>query len=165
VQDGALGIAQALSLSQDFIGRDKFVVILGDNIFTDEISSEIEAFKNGSEEARIFLKEVSDPGRFGVAELVSNRIIGIEEKPKKPKSKYAVTGIYMYTSGVFDIIRGLKPSGRGEYEITDVNNEYIKRGSLAYSILKNDWTDAGTFDSLYRASTLVREFEERSKSN
>ncbi|MBI3051408.1 dTDP-4-dehydrorhamnose reductase [Candidatus Woesearchaeota archaeon] len=157
VQDGAGGIAQALSLCEDFVARDKFVVILGDNIFTDRIGAELEAFKNGSEEARILLKEVDDAYRFGVAELQSKRIIGIEEKPAKPKSNLAVTGIYMYSPNVFDIIRGLKPSARGEYEITDVNNQYIKRGTLAYSILKGHWTDAGTFDSLYRASTLVRE--------
>ena len=161
VQDGALGIAQALSLAEEFIGREKFVVVLGDNIFTDEIAGEIEAFKNGSEEARIFLKEVPDAERFGVAELQGNRIIGIEEKPKKPKSSLAVTGIYMYKPNVFDIIRSLKPSARGEYEITDVNNEYIRRGTLAYSIMKGHWTDAGTFDSLFRASSLVRESEKK----
>ncbi|MBI3034102.1 dTDP-4-dehydrorhamnose reductase [Candidatus Woesearchaeota archaeon] len=162
VQDGALGIAQALSLSEDFVGNDKFVAILGDNIFTDDISGEIEAFKNGTESARIFLKEVGDAERFGVAELQGNRIIGIEEKPRKPKSRYAVTGIYMYNPDVFEIIRALKPSARGEYEITDVNNEYIRKGTLAYSFLNGHWTDAGTFDSLYRASTVVRE-DERGK--
>ncbi len=164
VQDGALGIAQALSLAEDFVDRDKFVVILGDNIFTDDIKTEIEAFKNGTEEARIFLKEVNDAERFGVAELQGNRIIGIEEKPKKPKSRLAVTGIYMYSPNVFDIIRALKPSGRGEYEITDVNNQYIKRGTLAYSVLKGHWTDAGTFESLYKATTLVRQNEEQLKN-
>ncbi len=163
VQDGALGIANALSLSSDFIGKDKFVVILGDNIFTDDITCEIEAFKNGSEEARIFLKEVPDAERFGVADLKGNRIVGIEEKPKVPKSRLAVTGIYMYSPNVFDIIRNLQPSGRGEYEITDVNNEYIKRGTLAYSIMKGHWTDAGTFESLYRATMLVRQGLENKK--
>ncbi len=157
VQDGALGIANALSLAEDFVGKDKFVVILGDNIYTDEITGEIESFKNGSEEARIFLKEVPDAERFGVADLKGNRIIGIEEKPKVPKSRLAVTGIYMYNPNVFGIIRNLKPSLRGEYEITDVNNEYIKRGTLAYSIMRGHWTDAGTFESLFRATTLVKE--------
>ena len=127
--------------------------------FTDDIGADIESFKNGSEEARIFLKEVSDVGRFGVPELQGGRIVGIEEKPASPKSRFAVTGIYMYSPSVFDIIRGLKPSARGEYEITDVNNEYIKRGTLAYSVLNGHWTDAGTFDSLFRASKLVRENE------
>ncbi len=157
VQDGALGIAQALSLAEDFVGKEKFVVVLGDNIFSDDITGEIEAFKNGSEEARIFLKEVPDAERFGVAELQGNRIIGIEEKPRKPKSRLAVTGIYMYRPNVFDIIRSLKPSARGEYEITDVNNIYISRGTLSFSILKGHWTDAGTFESLFRATTLVKE--------
>lgn len=163
VQDGALGIANALALAEDFVGKDRFVVILGDNIFSDDITGEIHAFKNGSEEARIFLKEVNDAERFGVAELQGNRIIAIEEKPKKPKSNLAVTGIYMYSPSAFDVIRSLKPSARGEYEITDVNNEYIKRGTLAFSVLKGHWTDAGTFESLYRASTLVREMGAKGK--
>ncbi len=163
VQDGALGIANALSLAEDFVGRDKFVVVLGDNIFTDDIGSEIETFKNGSEEARIFLKDVDDAERFGVAELQGNRIIGIEEKPKKPKSRLAVTGIYMYCPSAFDIVRNLSPSARGEYEITDLNNEYIKRGTLAYSIMKGHWTDAGTFESLFRATTLVKEGEKKKR--
>ncbi len=157
VQDGALGIANALALCEDFVGEDKFVVILGDNIFSDSITPEIEAFKNGSEEARIFLKEVDDAQRFGVANIANKRIVGIEEKPKDPKSRFAVTGIYMYGPDAFDIIRSLKPSARGEYEITDLNNEYIRRGSLAYSVLKGHWTDAGTFESLYRATNLVRD--------
>lgn len=161
IQDGALGIANALSLAEDFVGKDKFIVILGDNIFTDDITGEMEAFKNGSEESRIFLKEVPDAERFGVAELKGNRIVGIEEKPKNPKSGLIVTGIYMYTPGVFDIIRSLKPSARGEYEITDVNNDYIRRGTLAYSIMKGHWTDAGTFDSLFRATSLIKEKENK----
>jgi glucose-1-phosphate thymidylyltransferase len=107
--------------------------------------------------AKIFLKEVEDPERFGVAELKGKHVAGIEEKPKKPKSKYAVTGIYMYDNDVFSIVKTLKPSGRGELEITDVNNAYVKRGTLTYEILDGWWTDAGTFDSLYRANKLVHE--------
>ena len=159
VQDESGGIAQALSLASDFVGNDSVVVILGDNIIEDDISSGVKEFSTGGCEAMLFIKQVADPGRFGVAEIKGGKIIGIEEKPKKPKSAYAVTGLYMYDSSVFSIIKGLKPSSRGEYEITDVNNEFIKRGKLLYKELKGYWTDAGTFPSLFRATTLVREKE------
>lgn len=157
LQDGAGGIAEALSLAKGFVGNEKFAVILGDNIFEDNLKEDFEKFLVGGEEARIFLKEVPDPGRFGVAELKANRVVGIEEKPKQPKTNYAVTGLYMYSPNVFDIIKTLKPSARGEYEITDVNNAYIEQNSLAFSFVNGFWTDAGTFDSLFRATQLVRE--------
>ena len=163
VQDSPLGIAQALSLAEDFADNQKFVTILGDNIFQDSIKSAVKEFEKGKDEARIFLKEVPDAHRFGVAEIRGDKIVGIEEKPAKPKSNLAVTGIYMYPHNVFDIIRTLKPSRRGEYEITDVNNAYIRRGKLRFSILKGSWTDAGTFESLYRASMIAREMERKGK--
>jgi glucose-1-phosphate thymidylyltransferase len=161
VQDESGGIAQALMLAADFVGGDDVVVILGDNIIEDNISESVKEFSKAGCEAMLFVKKVPDPERFGVAEIDSGRIVSIEEKPKSPKSNYAVTGLYMYNSEVFGIIKGLKPSARGEYEITDVNNEYIRRGRLLYKELKGYWTDAGTFPSLFRASALVREKEEK----
>lgn len=158
VQDEAGGIAQALGLAQDFIHDSKFVTILGDNIFSDDLTGFVESFNNQSEGAKVILKEVKDPHRFGVAELRGNHILGIEEKPKTPKSNFAVTGIYFYDSSVFEVIKTLKPSGRGELEITDVNNFYVKKGSLTCDFFKGPWTDAGTFDSLYLANRLM--FEE-----
>jgi len=156
-QEGEGGIADALRLAENFIDKDKTVVILGDNIIRDDISNAVKEFEKQDRGARIFLKEVSDPERFGVAEIEGGRVINIEEKPKKPKTNYAVVGIYMYDSDVFEIIETLKPSGRGELEITDVNNEYIRKGTMTYSILEGWWTDAGTFESLFRASNLVRD--------
>jgi len=151
------GIADALGLAENFIDNDKAVVMLGDNIIEDDISDAVREFEKQDMGARIFLKEVSDPERFGVAEVKEGRVINIEEKPKKPKSNYAVVGLYMYDSDVFEIIKTLKPSDRGELEITDVNNEYIRRGTMKYSILKGWWADAGTsFEALFRASQLVR---------
>lgn len=158
VQDEAGGIAQALGLTQDFIHQSKFVTILGDNIFSDDLSPFVKAFQEQKEGAKVILKEVKDPHRFGVAELKGNQIISVEEKPKNPKSNYAVTGIYFYDSSVFDVIRTLRPSGRGELEITDVNNFYVKKGVLTCDFFKGPWTDAGTFDSLYLANRLM--FEE-----
>ena len=163
VQDGAGGIAHALALAEDFIGDDKFVTILGDNIIEDDISEECEKFAKGEHEARVFLKEVHDPHRFGVAEIEGSRITNITEKPKSPRSNYAVTGIYMYSPSIFSIIKTLKPSGRGELEITDVNNSYIGRNSLGFSFLKGYWTDAGTFDSLFRATQLVKDSKREAK--
>ena len=157
IQDQSGGIAQALLLAEGFIGKEKFVVILGDNIFEDDISGDVQNFMSGDQRAKIFLKEVSDPQRFGVAEVQGENIIGIEEKPKQPKSSYAVTGLYMYDRSVFDVIKQLKPSSRGELEITDVNNHYIQKAGMAFSVLKGFWTDAGTFESLYAANTLLRE--------
>lgn len=156
IQDEAGGIAQALSLAEDFVDKDNSAVILGDNIFEDDFSEQISSFRGG---AKIFLKEVPDANRFGVAEIKGDKVIGIEEKPKNPKTNYATTGFYIYDSQVFDIIKKLKPSARGELEITDVNNHYIKKNKMEYSILKGFWSDAGTFESLYRASTLVRQKE------
>ena len=159
IQDEAGGIAQALSLAEDFIGKERFIVILGDNIFEDNIKEDVDNFVKGVFGSKIFLKEVRDPQRFGVAEVKGDTIIGIEEKPKEPKTNYAVTGLYMYDSDVFDIIKRLKPSARREYEITDVNNDYIKRGKMTYSILKGFWSDAGTFKSLHRASDYISKNE------
>ena len=129
-------------------------VILGDNIFEDNVKADVSSFKNG---AKIFLKEVPDASRFGVVELQKDKIVSIEEKPRIPKSNFAVTGLYLYDSNVFSIIKKLKPSGRGELEITDVNNAYLKKGMMQYTILKGYWSDAGTFDSLMRASILVQQ--------
>jgi len=154
-QEGSGGIAQALSLAEDFADGGKIVVILGDNIFEDTFSEAVRDFEKQEKGAKIFLKEVPDPYRFGVAEIKDGKIVNIEEKPKKPKSNLAVTGLYMYDNQVFDIIKTLKPSERGELEITDVNNFYIRQGAMTYEILKGYWTDAGTFPSLLRATKLV----------
>lgn len=155
VQDEAGGIAQALGLAEDFVGESRVVVILGDNIFQDNIKSFVDRFRRQKYGAKILLKEVNDPERFGVAEIKNGKIIKIEEKPKKPKSKFAVTGIYLYDSEVFNIIRTLKPSHRGELEISDVNNHYIKRKALEYDILSGWWSDAGTFESIERATLFA----------
>jgi len=154
-QEGEGGIAEALKLAEHFSRGDKIVVILGDNIIEKNIRRAVEDFKKQPRGAKIILKKVEDPERFGVAEFKGKKIISIEEKPKKPKSDYAVTGVYMYDSKVFDIAKKLKPSKRGELEITDVNNEYIRRGELTYSILDGWWTDSGTFESLLNANILV----------
>ena len=154
-QEGAGGIAEALSLAEDFADRGKIVVILGDNIFEDNISRSVKDFENQTWGAKLFLKKIPDPTKFGVAEIKGKKIIGIEEKPKKPRSNYAVTGLYMYDSQVFDIIRPLKPSQRGELEITDVNNFYIKKGLATFEIVKGFWSDAGTFESLLRSANVV----------
>jgi glucose-1-phosphate thymidylyltransferase len=154
VQDEAGGIAQALSLAEDFTGKDRVVVILGDNVFEDSLSSFAETFQKQKGGARVLIKEVSDPERFGVVEIDKGKVVSIEEKPKKPKSNYVITGIYFYDHYVFEVIRGLKPSARGEYEISDVNRAYMKKGKLTYDILSGWWTDAGTFESLERAALL-----------
>jgi glucose-1-phosphate thymidylyltransferase len=154
-QEGEGGIAAALALAEFFADDNKICIILGDNIIEKNIINAVEAFKKQKDGAKILLKEVPDPGRFGVPEIHNDKIIGIEEKPKKPKSKYAVTGIYMYDRTVFDIIKTLKPSDRGELEITDVNNAYIGRDKMTYEILDGWWTDAGTFESLLSAGNLV----------
>ena len=158
LQDEAGGIAQALSLTEGFVKDDNMTVILGDNIILDDLASEIRNFKSG---ARVFLKEVSDPQRFGVPEFDSNgNIIKIEEKPKEPKSNHAVTGLYQYDSSVFDKIRKLKPSQRGELEITDVNNFYLYEKRLSHVFLKEPWLDAGTFESLLEASNILKKRSE-----
>jgi len=156
-QEGEGGIADALSLARHFADGDKVVVILGDNIIEGDIRRTVDAFSAQPKGARLLLKKVPDPGRFGVPELRGGRIVSIEEKPKVAKSDYAVIGIYMYDASVFDIVSTLKPSDRGELEITDVNNAYLGRDELEHDILEGWWTDAGTFESLYRASQLVRE--------
>ena len=154
-QEGEGGIADALSLAEDFADNDPIVVMLGDNIIENNICAAVRDYKDQGKGAKIILKEVDDAKRFGVPELSGDQIVSIEEKPEEPKSQYAVTGIYMYDSHVWDIIKTLKPSGRGELEITDVNNAYIQRGELTYNVLDGWWTDAGTFKSLYRATCLV----------
>ncbi len=155
VQDEPGGIAQALGLGRDFARGGRVAVILGDNIFQDDLGAYINNFAQQERGARLLLKEVDHPERFGVAGLDGDRIIGIEEKPSKPKSRYVVTGIYMYDDSVFDIIDDLHPSRRGELEITDVNNAYLSKGELHFDILSGWWTDAGTFESLAFANTLV----------
>ncbi len=153
VQDEAGGIAQALGLAENFCGNEPMTVILGDNVFEKDLSKAMENYPGTG--AQILIKQVPDPERFGVAELDGDKIIGIEEKPEKPKSDYAVTGIYMFDAAVFDLIKNLKPSKRGELEITDVNNHYIKQGTMRYSILDGWWTDAGTPDSYIVANNLA----------
>lgn len=155
IQDQAGGIAQALGLCENHIGNEECVVILGDNIFNFSIEDFVTDFKKQGRGAKILLKEVEDPSRYGVAEIEGNKIKSIEEKPSFPKSKYSVTGIYMYDQDVFSVIKTLKPSGRGELEITDVNNFYINNSMLSYSILDGWWTDAGTFESLSQANLLA----------
>ncbi len=155
IQDEAGGIAQALGLAKDFANSESIAVILGDNIYEDALD-----FQNFKEGAKIFLKEVKDPERFGVAEINGKKIISIEEKPKTPKTNLAVTGLYLYDKKVFDIIEILKPSKRGELEITDVNNAYVKENKMNFEIIKGFWSDAGTFQSLYKASRFIRKKEE-----
>jgi len=154
-QEGEGGIADALNLAENFADGEKICVILGDNIIEGSIRAAVEEFRWQPRGARILLKEVTDAGRFGVAEIRDGKIIGIEEKPSHPKSNYAVTGIYMYDGAVFEKIKHLVPSGRGELEITDVNNAYIGEGTMTFSHLDGWWTDAGTFESLLRANNLV----------
>jgi glucose-1-phosphate thymidylyltransferase len=156
-QEGEGGIADALRLARHFADDEPICVILGDNIFEKSIRHAVDAYKAQGSGARILLKQVPDPQRFGVAELDGDKVVHIVEKPKKPVSDLAVTGIYMYDASVFEIIETLKPSNRGELEITDVNNHYIQKGQMAWSQLEGWWTDAGTFGSLHRASNLVAE--------
>jgi glucose-1-phosphate thymidylyltransferase len=158
IQDKAGGIAQALGLAENFVGKDQCIVILGDNIFQDNIREFVEKFSLQTNGAKILIKEVPDPTRYGVPELQGNRIISIEEKPELPKSHYCVTGIYMYDYTVFQKIKTLKPSKRGELEITDVNNAYVKEETLTYDIFNGWWTDAGTFDSLLQANEYAKEY-------
>lgn len=156
-QEGEGGIAAALSLVEHFAGEDPICVVLGDNIIQGNIRAGVDAYREQRGGAKILLKKVTDPQRFGVPELSGRQVLRIEEKPKQPKSEYAVIGIYMYDAAVFEIIRTLKPSGRGELEITDVNNAYISRGEMTWDELEGWWTDAGTFESLLHASNLVAE--------
>lgn len=156
-QEGEGGIADALSLAEHFTENESICVILGDNIIEKNINQAVKEFKEQKDGAKILIKKVSDPQRFGVPVFDGDKIVKIEEKPKKPESDYAVIGIYMYDNTVFDIIKPLKPSDRGELEITDVNNAYIEKGNLTSSEITGWWTDAGTFDSLLHASNLVAE--------
>jgi glucose-1-phosphate thymidylyltransferase len=154
-QEGEGGIAEALALTEHFAEGSRICVILGDNIIQGSIAEAVRAFERQERGAKILLKEVSDAERFGVAEIQNGRIVGIEEKPQRPKSNCAVTGIYLYDATVFEKTRHLKPSARGELEITDVNNAYIREGTMSFSHLDGWWTDAGTFESLLRATNLV----------
>jgi glucose-1-phosphate thymidylyltransferase len=156
VQDEAGGIAQALGLTKNFAGTDQLCVILGDNIFQDPIAPWVKAFTDQGRGARLLLKQVPDPQRYGVAEVEGSRVVRIVEKPKQPRSDLAVVGIYFYDAQVFEFIKTLKPSGRGELEITDVNNHYIQAGTLQCDRMQGWWTDAGTFESLAGANELVR---------
>jgi glucose-1-phosphate thymidylyltransferase len=155
VQESALGIAHALSLAENFANDDKIVVILGDNITSGSLVPYVQKFMQQEKGAKVLLKKVEDPTRFGVAAIDEQHVLEIEEKPDQPKSNFAVIGYYMYDSNVFEIIKNMKPSARGEYEITDVNNEYIRRGELTYDFLDADWTDAGTFNSLLVANKMI----------
>jgi glucose-1-phosphate thymidylyltransferase len=156
-QEGEGGIAEALGLARYYAEGQRMVVILGDNVIEEDITPFVQAFRRQERGARILLKEVDDPERFGVAELDGERVVSIEEKPRVPRSRFAVTGIYMFDARVFEIIATLRPSGRGELEITDVNNAYIAAGEMRFDYLSGWWTDAGTFESLYRANRLVAE--------
>lgn len=158
VQDQAGGIAQALGLAENFVGDDCMTVLLGDNIFETSLKKALDSYPDTG--AQILLKEVSDPERFGVAEVNEDKIIGIEEKPDQPKSSLAVIGIYMYDARVFEYIRQLKPSDRGELEITDVNNQYIEKEAMRFSLMEGWWTDAGTPTSYKRANELVSRNQE-----
>ena len=161
-QEGEAGIADALRLAEPFVKGEKICVVLGDNIIEGDIREAARAFEQQDKGAMVLLKEVPDPERFGVPVFEGDRIVRIEEKPPQPKSSYAVTGIYFYDGTIFDRIRQLKPSQRNEYEITDINNSYISEGSLTHSIMQGWWTDAGTFESLWHASNMVREKSQRS---
>jgi len=156
-QEGEGGIADALSLAKEFSQNNKVVVVLGDNMIQKSIRSFVQAFDKQKEGAKILVKEVNDPERFGVVEFDGDKIVRIVEKPQNPPSSFAVVGIYMYDARVFDITRTLKPSNRGELEITDVNNHYIQAGLMSYDTLDGWWQDAGTFESLFQSCSLMRE--------
>lgn len=157
VQDQAGGIAQALGLAERFAGDDSMAVILGDNVFSESIAPYVENFRAQGTGAKILIQKVHDPQRYGVPELRGDLIVSIEEKPTQPKSEYAVTGIYMYDNTVFDIVKSLKPSARGELEVTDINNAYIARQALTYDVLTGWWTDAGTHESWAKANELAKD--------
>ncbi len=161
VQEEAKGIANALSLGENFAGDDKIVVFLGDNVFEYSISPYVRNFEKQKKGARVLLKKVNDPERFGIAAMDEKHIIEIEEKPRSPKTDFAVVGVYMYDPTVFDIIKTIKPSGRGEYEITSVNNEYIKKQELKYDIVKGRWVDTGTFESYFEANELLYQIDNK----
>ncbi len=159
VQESAGGIAQALALAEGFAGGERICVLLGDNVFEYSIRPYVDAFRAQAKGARVLLKEVGDPTRYGVAALDERQVLSIEEKPSEPKSNYAVVGFYCYGSDVFDVIRQTRPSARGELEITGVNNVYIERGDLEYDVCRGRWTDAGTFDSLAEANAILGPLE------
>lgn len=165
VQEKAKGIAHALLLAEYFANREEIIVILGDNITTHSIKPYVDNFKKQCGGAKVLLRKVSDPERYGIAALDELKVIKIEEKPKEPKSNYAVIGIYMYDNKVFNIIKKIKPSARGEYEITSVNNEYIKNDELTYDVLKGEWTDAGTFESLQYANKIAFKYNNKIQEN
>jgi len=158
------GIADALRLTENFASKDKVVVILGDNLIEGSIKKAVSDFRRQTKGAKVLIKTVPDPERFGVADIKGGKIVSIIEKPKRPKSNYAITGIYMYDTQVFDIIKKIKPSGRGELEITDVNNAYLKKNQLTYEKLDGWWTDAGTFPSMHLAGVLVEKSRRKKKS-
>ena len=165
VQEQPGGIAQALGLAEDFADNQKVMVILGDNILEDNIAKATQDFENQEKGGKIFLKEVENPKSFGVAEISGDKIVGIMEKPLAPKSNLAVIGVYMYDAEVFKVIKTLKPSARGELEVTDLNNYYVGQGSMTYEILKGSWGDGGeSFDSLLKASNLAAEWEKRKQA-
>lgn len=157
-QKGERGIADALKLAENFVDGGKFVVILGDNLLDKSIKPYVNRFQKQEEGGRVLLYKVSDPHRFGVANFKNGKVLGIEEKPKRPKSNYIVTGVYMYDAKVFDFIRQCHFSNRGELEITDVNNMYLRSNQLAYDLYTGHWTDCGTFESLFRATNLVEKY-------
>jgi len=157
VQENVGGVADALRLGENFAGKERIIVVLADNIAVRSIKPYVEKFRKQKTGARVLLKEVSEPTSFGIAALDEQKIIEIEEKPGSPKTNFAVIGYYMYDEKVFDFIKQQRPSERGEYEITDVNNEYVKRGEMEYDILEGDWADAGTFKSLQIANQMLLE--------
>ena len=158
-QEGSGGIAEALGLAEDFADHGNIMVVLGDNIFDENITEHVENFKHQKKGAKLFFKEVTDAHRFGIGEFKEGKLVGIEEKPSQPKSKMACTGLYMYDNQVFDIIKTLKPSKRGELEITDLNNFYIKQGTATHQNLKSFWSDAGTFKTLFESAEFMRNKE------
>ncbi len=163
VQEEAKGIAHALSLTEGFADNDKIVVFLGDNIFEYSIKHYVKNFENQKEGARVLLKKVSDPDRYGIAAMDEEHILEIEEKPSSPKTDYAVVGVYMYDPEVFDILENIRPSDRDEYEITSVNNEYIKKGKLEYDIVRGEWMDTGTFESYLEANKILYQLDNKIK--
>lgn len=158
-QEGAGGIADALGLAEDFADNDKIAVILGDNIFEENVKKYVENFEAQEKGTKLFFKEIPDPKRFGVGEFKDGKLVSIEEKPKEPKSNLACTGLYMYDNQVFNMIKTLKPSARGELEITDVNNFYIQQGTASHEVLQGFWSDAGTFKTLFESAEFMRKKE------
>lgn len=156
IQDEAGGIAQALGIAKNFAGNDKFVVILGDNILEDDITDYVKEFEAGNADSMFFFKEVSDPQRYGVAVLENGKLTAVEEKPREPKSKYAQVGLYFYSPIVFDFVKNLKPSARGEFELSDLNTLLIKEKCVLHKIIKGFWLDAGTIDSLVESAAFVK---------